>query len=101
MLYCVTEIPLPGRVLAPPNALRHTAAKRDPLPAFVAGPENRLVAGAIGALIDSAVPVDATATQRFVPTVLVLFGPSGTGKSHLAYGLVRHWQTKLGDQSAL
>ena len=39
--------------------------------------------------------------QRIAPTVLVLFGPSGTGKSHLAYGLVRHWQAKLGDASAI
>ena len=101
MLDCVTEIPLTGRVLAPPNSPLCAAAKRDPLPAFVAGPENRLVAGVIGTLIDSADPSDATVPQRIAPTVLVLFGPSGTGKSHLAYGLVRHWQAKLGDSSAL
>ncbi len=102
MLDCVTEIPLTGRVLAPPNSPLCAAAKRDPLPAFVAGPENRLVAGVIGTLIDSADQSNtAAAPQRIAPTVLVLFGPSGMGKSHLAYGLVRHWQGKLGDASAL
>jgi chromosomal replication initiator protein len=102
MLDCITEIPLTGRVLAPPNSPLRAAAKRDPLPAFVAGPENRLVAGVIGSLIDSADQSDVAAVaQCIAPTVLVLFGPSGTGKSHLAYGLVRHWQAKLGDASAL
>jgi chromosomal replication initiator protein len=33
--------------------------------------------------------------------VLVLFGVSGTGKSHLAHGAVRHWQLQLGDDAAL
>ena len=99
MLDCVTEIPLPGRVLAPPNRL--SRASRAPLPAFVAGPENQLVASAIGTLIESASSVDNSATiPQFTPTVIVLFGASGTGKSHLAHGLVRHWQTQLGDSTA-
>jgi len=100
MLDCVTEIPLPGRVLTPPEPASRAA--REPLPAFVAGPENRLVAGAIGSLIESASARDNRATIRqFAPTTLVLFGVSGAGKSHLAHGLVRHWQTQLGDSAAL
>lgn len=99
MLDCVTEIPLPGRVLSPPNG--SSRASREPLPAFVAGPENQLVASAIGTLIESASPADDLATvNEFAPTVLALFGASGTGKSHLAHGLVRHWQTQLGDSTA-
>jgi chromosomal replication initiator protein len=100
MLDCVTEIPLPGRILAPPGAATRGKASRDPLPAFVAGPENRLVASAIGELIESATPNDSAVAQRFAPPMLVLFGASGTGKSHLAHGVVRHWQSQLGDDSA-
>ncbi len=40
------------------------------------------------------------ATDKFAPSVLVLFGPSGIGKTHLAQGLVRHWQSELGEGSA-
>jgi chromosomal replication initiator protein len=101
MLDCVTEIPLPGRILAPPNATARGKISRDPLPAFVAGPENRLVASAMNELIESASPDDvSTVAKRFEPSVLVLFGASGTGKSHLAHGVVRHWQSQLGDDSA-
>jgi chromosomal replication initiator protein len=101
MLDCVTEIPLPGRILAPPNATARGRAARNPLPAFVAGPENRLVASAIGELIDSASTTgDTVIAHRSAPSVLVLFGASGTGKSHLAHGVVRHWQAQLGDDSA-
>jgi chromosomal replication initiator protein len=101
MLDYVTELPLPGRVLAPPGATPRVTDARERLPAFVAGPENRLVAGAIGELVESAsLDGERIATRQFVPSVLVLFGASGTGKSHLAYGVVRHWQTQLGDESA-
>jgi chromosomal replication initiator protein len=101
MLDCVIEIPLPGRILAPANPTLRGAAARNPLPAFVAGPENRLVASAIGELIGTASSEDANAVaKRFQPSVLFLFGASGTGKSHLAHGVVRHWQSQLGDDSA-
>ena len=100
MLDCVIEIPLPGRILAPPGAAVRGKGTRDPLPAFVAGPENRLVASAIGELIESAKSNDCAPGKRFAPSVLVLFGASGTGKSHLAHGVVRHWQSRLGDDSA-
>jgi len=100
MLDCVTEIPLPGRILAPPAATARGQATRDPLPSFVAGPENRLVAGAIGELIESATSDGSEVTKRFAPRVLQLFGASGTGKSHLAHGVVLHWQLQLGDDSA-
>ncbi|HEX3600628.1 MAG TPA: helix-turn-helix domain-containing protein, partial [Lacipirellulaceae bacterium] len=102
MLDCVTEIPLPGRIVAPPNATADRSAARNRLPAFVAGPENRLVASAVDDLLQSTSPASREATaKRFVPPLLVLFGPSGTGKSHLAYGLVRHWQSQLGNDSAV
>jgi chromosomal replication initiator protein len=101
MLDYVTDIPLPGRILSPPDAPFNGHTTREPLPAFVAGPENRLVAGAIGALMRSTSrATDAPRTNRFAPTVLVLFGPSGTGKTHLAQGLVRHWQAEIGEENA-
>jgi chromosomal replication initiator protein len=85
----------------PANAALRSGAVRNPLPAFVAGPENRLVASAIGELIETASPEVATSiAERFRPSLLVLFGASGTGKSHLAHGVVRHWQSQLGDDSA-
>ena len=101
MLDYVTDIPLPGRIFPPPDAPFNGHAAGKPLPAFVAGPENRLVAGAIGALMQSTSrATDAPRTIRFSPSVLVLFGPSGTGKTHLAQGLVRHWQAEMGEENA-
>jgi chromosomal replication initiator protein len=100
MLDCVTEIPLPGRIFATPSGTSRTSAPRTPLRAFVAGPENRLVAGAINDLLRSANANEQDRQQR-APSLLVLFGASGTGKTHLATGLVRHWQSQLGEDSAV
>ncbi len=44
---------------------------------------------------------DAAPATQVAPSVLVLFGHSGVGKSHLALGLVRHWQSQLGAESAV
>jgi chromosomal replication initiator protein len=38
--------------------------------------------------------------RGFPPPVLALFGPSGTGKTHLCRGLVRYWQARRGEDSA-
>lgn len=55
------------------------AARAEPLASdFIAGPENRLIAVAIAALLDDPEP-------RYNP--LVICGPSSTGKTHLARGL--------------
>ncbi|MBI3837639.1 MAG: ATP-binding protein [Planctomycetia bacterium] len=50
---------------------------------FVAGPENSLAAKALLSCLDR------TATQ-FNP--LILYGPHGSGKSHLAHGLASWWR---------
>ncbi|MEX0613187.1 MAG: DnaA/Hda family protein [Pirellulales bacterium] len=102
MVDYLTEIPLPGRRLAPPiagAANRHTNVAQ---PTFVAGPENRLVAAMFCRLLDVARLPSATQANgaRLVPAILALFGPSGTGKSHLAQGLVRYWRQLHGDESA-
>lgn len=56
-------------------------------PAFVAGPENRLVAHAVGSLLEGA----STDSAAFSPLVLV--GPAGSGKSQLVQAIVRRRQT--------
>jgi chromosomal replication initiator protein len=94
MLDCLTELPLPGRVFAP------SGATRNPLPAFVAGPENRLVAATIKDLIATSA-TEGREKAILTPLIVVLVGPSGTGKSHLLLGLVRHWQSQRGEHTAL
>lgn len=104
MLNGVTDIPLPGRILASINATTGDGAQRHAIPAFVAGPENRLVAHAVGSLLQSAAHFSTkpeSAAHRNPFKLLILFGPSGTGKSHLAQGLVRHWQTQHGEETAV
>jgi chromosomal replication initiator protein len=53
---------------------------------FIAGPENRLAAVAVASLLDEQ-------PSQFNP--LVIYGPSGTGKTHLAYGLAQCWSARL------
>ncbi len=57
---------------------------------FVAGDENRLVATAIEGLLDEP-------GVSFNP--LVLYGPPGVGKSHLAAGLVVAWQQRYSSRA--
>ena len=105
MIDPITEIPLPGRTLAcyvngaPPSSAGVT------LPAFVAGPENRLIASTFCRLLKHAQLEPAASPhvirQFRIPTVLAVFGSSGAGKTHLARGLVRHWQNSRGNDAAL
>lgn len=100
-----TEIPLPGRSFAPstPTVGAAECATEVALPAFVAGPENRLVAATIERLLDAASDT-STAFQNgalcYMPRLLALFGATGTGKTHLARGLAYHWQQQRGAESA-
>jgi chromosomal replication initiator protein len=75
------------------------------MPAFVAGPENRLVASTFNRLIDLTSPQPAACHEQpsrcwSIPSIIALFGPSGVGKTHLAHGLVRHWQNTADANSA-
>lgn len=54
---------------------------------FIVGPENRLVEPAIGALSQG---------QPAAYNPLLLSGPTGSGKSHLARGLSRLWKEQFG-----
>lgn len=92
----VLEIPLPGRTLCAATAEGGASARRFALPAFVAGPENGLLASAVAALL----PRDADESPTAAPPVFAIAGASGTGKTHLARGLVRSWQESYGTESA-
>ena len=100
----IIEIPLPGRTLASQATMTNGRTAEVALPAFVAGPENCLVAATFCRLLENAdgSPTGESdrATRRLLPAVLALFGPSGTGKTHLARGLVAHWQRYRGPESA-
>lgn len=101
----ITDIPLPGRAFASPRAEATGRAAEVALPTFVAGPENRLVAAAVGRLLACASPAPSAADPdpppRFAtPSVWALCGATGNGKTHLARGLVHHWQTHRGPDSA-
>jgi chromosomal replication initiator protein len=105
----LAEIPLPGRILAAPPKILARGMVSAPIPSFVAGPENRIVAATVNRLLDRAVSHAGLrhdgssiteALANSYPCILALFGPSGVGKTHLAHGLIRHWQRQLGDHAA-
>jgi chromosomal replication initiator protein len=109
----LTEIPLPGRILAPATKNLARDAAPSALPSFVAGPENRLVATTVNRLMspgrgETRLSVAASLRSEirrgedadFQPNIVALFGPSGVGKTHLAHGLVKHWQRERGEDSA-
>jgi len=98
----VTQIDLPSCLGDPAQGFAADGAEVS-LPCFVAGPENRLATVAIERLLAGNTPrVDGTsradgldaAAQFFNP--LVLTGPTGSGKSHLARGIARHYHQLLG-----
>jgi chromosomal replication initiator protein len=100
----IIEIPLPGRTVASHRDVASGQSAGVVLPSFVAGPENRLVAATFCRFLKQA-ELEPAATPRvirtdLIPKVLAVFGPSGTGKTHLARGLVRHWQTVCGNDTA-
>jgi chromosomal replication initiator protein len=67
------------------------AAAPGALPSFIAGPENALLVEPLRRLLFG--ECLAEAARLFNPLVLV--GPTGSGKSQLARGVVRHWRDML------
>ena len=67
------------------------AAASGMLPSFVVGPENELVVAPLARLLGD-LPLEQ-ASQLFNPLVLV--GASGSGKSQLVQGIVRHQRQRL------
>ena len=92
MLDGIVEIPLSGQSisLAPQGAAEQSSTLA--LCQFVAGPENALVPVAVQAVLD---PMAIT----YWP--LVLYGPSGSGKSHLALGLAAAWKAQFTRQAVV
>ncbi len=82
MASSVASIPLPGVALGAGGGFSARSAQPLALRSFYAGPENLLVAVAVEGVLDPAQP-------RFSP--LLLLGPSGVGKTHLAQGIARRW----------
>jgi len=89
----VIEIPLPSRTLSGFRGDDCATALRAAVSSFVAGPENRLAAVAVNRLLQ-------TNDLPAAPQVLAIHGNGGTGKTHLASGLVRSWQDRAGDDCA-
>ncbi len=78
----VVTIPLAGQPLSD-NDLPQDDDRQPVALEFFAGPENRLVGPAVLGIL-------ARRPTPFNP--LVLYGPSGTGKSHLARGIAATWK---------
>ncbi|HVT30859.1 MAG TPA: DnaA/Hda family protein [Lacipirellulaceae bacterium] len=101
MIDQLSEIPLLGRVLAPLYASNESSSPRRASLGFVAGAENRLVAAALNQWMQLAADGnEATSIRPIAPKLLVLFGPNGTGKTHLALGLVRYWNDRHRNETA-
>jgi chromosomal replication initiator protein len=100
----IIEIPLPGRILPAQGNQTGSGALAGRIPAFVAGPENRLVAATFRRLLANPSVAAKEAYSSEIsgsrPPVLALFGPPGTGKTHLSRGLVQHWQHRCGPETA-
>ncbi|MEX0677933.1 MAG: helix-turn-helix domain-containing protein [Pirellulales bacterium] len=87
MVNGVLTIPLSGISFGSSQAADARAIR---LSQFVAGPENALVAAALGPFLDS---------RATCYSPLVLCGPHGSGKSHLACGLADWWRRHFPDAS--
>jgi chromosomal replication initiator protein len=96
---CLIEIPLPGRAFCASDGAAAHLASSMVMPTFVAGPENRLLASAISRLIPTLQPSSFDSPQLPL-AVFAIHGPAGTGKTHLARGLVQTWQEHCGSESA-
>src|SRR5262249_21652935 len=79
----VQTIPLAGTVARAGQPLKAAPLR---LGAFLAGPENALIAAALGPYLER------TATSY---SPLVLYGPHGSGKTHLSLGLADWWRSRF------
>ena len=89
MLSGVVAIPLPGSARVRRKDL---PAGGGPLPGFIAGPENRLLVKAFESVLTEAATL-------YNP--LVLYGLSGSGKSHLVHGLAQWWRRRHRDHEVI
>ncbi len=87
----VTSIPLSGKPLGGSDSTRPDPRSAG-LPDFIVGPENRLVCVAVQSILQST-------AESYSP--IVLYGPSGSGKSHVALGLASAWTARFRRRPAL
>jgi chromosomal replication initiator protein len=85
MAEAVVDIPLPAAIGGCPGVKEKAPGAGDTPGHFLAGPENRLVQVAVRAVLEER-------PNGYNP--IVLYGPSGTGKSHLALGLAAEWKAR-------
>lgn len=90
----VIEIPLPGRTFCGIPRDDRAVPTRIATPAYYVGAENRVAASAVNRLL-------ASGDLQSSFAVLAIYGTTGTGKSHLARGLVQSWHEREGFDSAL
>lgn len=81
----IIEIPLAGQTITAAGTPDGDPKPGGGLRPFLVGPENRLVATAIRSILDGRV-------AEYNP--IVLYGPTGVGKSHLARGSAANWRGK-------
>ena len=85
MVEAIIDIPLPGLMLGSPGTQKKAPRPSDAPSHFLAGPENRLVQVVVRSVLEE---------QPNGYNPIVLYGPSGTGKSHLALGLAAEWKAR-------
>jgi len=85
MVEAIIDIPLPGQGFTCLGAEGKAHKTNDAISHFLAGPENRLVEVVVRSVLDQ---------QPNGYNPIVLYGPSGTGKSHLASGLAAEWKAR-------
>ena len=88
----VVCLPIPGHVLPRDDGHEEGTGEERSVGQFLLGPENRLLGVALDPLLNGE-------TGLYAPLVIV--GPPGSGKSHVAAGLVALWRRRLGPRSAL
>ena len=88
----IVTIPLVGQPMACQTGPSDERGVRAVVGPFLAGPENDLLETAVRGVLDRSV-------ARYNP--LVLYGPSGTGKSHLARGLLAAWRDHFPGQAVV
>jgi chromosomal replication initiator protein len=86
MADAVVSIPLAGQPFAVSVQAERGPGRPLALDRFLAGPENQLVEPVVRQLLGG---------KSGIFNPLVLYGPSGTGKSHLALGLATAWRASL------
>ncbi len=92
MIDGLTSIPLPGFRQRGGKCDAHNDRLTQVLGEFVVGPENLLVQTAVEAV---------TEDRAECVSPLVFHGPSGSGKSHLAWGLASAWKSRFPDRSVV